>query len=101
MDVEGIDWRQPHFPSFRLEPALYLFGRRLLRALAAVPNQDAAGFDHIEVAALEGRGRDHLVNRDSLGLIELDDRRVFAAPPPLVHLSHHRAERRHGSRPTC
>ena len=71
-------------PSFSNQ-SCDLAGAFLLRAGAAAADQHHAVLDDVEVAALEGACRDHVVDRNAELLIGADGRIVLAAPPPVGH----------------
>ena len=85
MDVIFVDEGEAGFPAFPVEPFLDLAGGFLVGAGAAAADQHHAVLDDIEIAAFEGAGGDHVVDRDAERLIGADRGIVLAAPPPLSH----------------
>src|SRR5205823_6883956 len=85
VDVILVDEGKTRLPAFLLEPALDLAGALFLGARAPAADQHAALLDDVEIAALEGAGGHHVVDRNAEALICTDRRVVFAPPPPIGH----------------
>ena len=85
-------------PAFLLEPVLDLARALLLGAGAAAADQHDAVLDDVEVAAFEGAGGHHVVDRDAELFVGADGRIVLAAPPPLRHGGDDRAIGGHDAR---
>ncbi len=92
MDVIFVEEGEAGLPALLSEPVFDLPGALLLSARAAAADQHAAFFDHIEIAAFEGAGRHHVVDRDAEPLVGADRPIILAAPP---HRGDDRAIGRH------
>src|ERR1017187_747600 len=93
-----VEEREPRLPTLPLEPTLDLARGLFWGPAAAAADQDAIVFDDVEVAALEGTGRHHVVDRNTQVLVVADGGVVLAPPPPIGHRRDDGAERGHDAR---
>ena len=98
VDIEAVDGGVFDLPALVLEPAADLARRHLLAAKAGEADQHGARLYHIEVAAFEVAGADHVVNRDLRLEVETKTLGVLATPPRIGELADHRPIGRHEGR---
>ena len=97
VDKLARDRRHLGFPPLLAHPVSDLFGAFLLRALATVANQHAAGLKDDEVTPLEVAGCHKTPDRNVVVLVELDCRHVVGSPALQLHVADQRSPGCHGA----